>query len=204
MRLFDRARSTPVANSLRLACPAEAQICPTHQRRHLRIARAQMTRDRAWCARASAPNRVGTCGWGPRLTPLAWLQLSQDAGREIRPASACLELRQLPCDSPVELARAGIRPPCASQRRSCSSVPPHPAAPVVGRTPRISCEAVPASILAGAGMSRHLRPRNGAGESFVSFIRLFGGTSTPTSSFRLALPRERLPDSCSVPRTTLH
>jgi hypothetical protein len=33
---------------------------------------------------------------------------------------------------------------------------------------------VPASDLAGAGMSRHLRPRNGAGESFVCFIRLFG------------------------------
>ncbi len=35
---------------------------------------------------------------------------------------------------------------------------------------------MPASNLASAGMSRHLRPRNGAGESFVSFIRLFGGT----------------------------
>jgi hypothetical protein len=29
---------------------------------------------------------------------------------------------------------------------------------------------VPASDLAGAGMSRHLHPRNGAGETFVSFI----------------------------------
>lgn len=45
------------------------------------------------------------------------------------------------------------------------------------RTPRISCEAVSASDLAGAGMSRHLRPRNGAGESFVSFIRLLGGAA---------------------------
>jgi hypothetical protein len=42
-------------------------------------------------------------------------------------------------------------------------------------TPRISCEAVPASDLAAAGLSRHLRPWNGAGESFVSFIRLLGG-----------------------------
>jgi hypothetical protein len=48
-------------------------------------------------------------------------------------------------------------------------------------TPGISCEAVPASILAGAGMRRRLRPsaardaRVGAAESFVSFIPLFGG-----------------------------
>ena len=34
---------------------------------------------------------------------------------------------------------------------------------------------MPASDLAAAGMSRHLRPRDGAGESFVSFIRLLGG-----------------------------
>ena len=51
----------------------------------------------------------------------------------------------------------------------------------VRRTPRISCEAVPASVLAGAGMSRHLSPRNGAGESFVSFIRLFGRPVIPRS-----------------------
>ena len=44
-------------------------------------------------------------------------------------------------------------------------------------TPRISCEAVPASDEAGAGMSRRLHPWNGAGESFVSFIRLFGSTA---------------------------
>jgi len=51
----------------------------------------------------------------------------------------------------------------------------------VCRTPGISCEAVPASNLAGAGMRRHLQPsaacgaRVGAAESFVSFIPLFDG-----------------------------
>jgi hypothetical protein len=45
---------------------------------------------------------------------------------------------------------------------------------------------VPAPDLAAAGMSRHLRPRNGAGESFVSFIRLFGDTVTlPKRHFEL-------------------
>jgi len=49
----------------------------------------------------------------------------------------------------------------------------------VGRTPGISCEAVPASVQAGAGMRRHLngshagRPYAGAAESLVSFIPLF-------------------------------
>ena len=54
--------------------------------------------------------------------------------------------------------------------------------PQVGRTPGISCEAVPASMpLTGAGIRRHLRlsaacgARVGAAESFVSFIPLFGG-----------------------------
>src|SRR5512147_3209389 len=53
--------------------------------------------------------------------------------------------------------------------------------PLVHRTPGISCEAVPASIRAGAGIRRHLRPsaacgaRVGAAESFVSFIPLFCG-----------------------------
>jgi len=50
-------------------------------------------------------------------------------------------------------------------------------------TPGISCEAVPASVLAGAGMRRHLRlsaacgARVGADSSFVSFIPLFDRTS---------------------------
>jgi hypothetical protein len=48
----------------------------------------------------------------------------------------------------------------------------------VRRTPGISCEAVPASILAGAGMRRHVRPCSGAAESFVSFIPLFDGRAT--------------------------
>ena len=55
----------------------------------------------------------------------------------------------------------------------------------VRRTPGISCEAVPASDPAGAGIRRHLRPsaacgaRVGAAESFVSFIPLFDGPRVP-------------------------
>jgi len=43
-----------------------------------------------------------------------------------------------------------------------------PSRPYVRRTPRISCEAVPASNPAGAGMRRHLHTSSGAAESFVS------------------------------------
>ena len=57
-----------------------------------------------------------------------------------------------------------------------------PSRPYVRRTPRISCEAVPASIPAGAGMRRHLHTGHGAAESFVSFIRLFGGTPPSPAS----------------------
>jgi hypothetical protein len=59
---------------------------------------------------------------------------------------------------------------------------------VVGRTPGISCEAVPASERTGAGMRRHLRPsaacgaRVGAAESFVSFIPLFDSLPAIQSS----------------------
>jgi hypothetical protein len=64
-----------------------------------------------------------------------------------------------------------------------SDPPWHPSAdsrtrsqrPLVHRTPGISCEAVPASNRDGAGMRRHFVPRNGAAESFVSFIPLFCG-----------------------------
>jgi hypothetical protein len=53
----------------------------------------------------------------------------------------------------------------------------------VGRTPGISCEAVPASMpLAGAGMRRHAHPGNHAAESFVSFIPLFGGLATQSDA----------------------
>ena len=44
-------------------------------------------------------------------------------------------------------------------------------------TPRISCEAVPASVLAGAGMRRHVRSGHHAAEGFVSFIALFDGVA---------------------------
>jgi hypothetical protein len=50
---------------------------------------------------------------------------------------------------------------------------------MVGRTPGISCEAVPAFDLAGAGMRRHVHSGNHAAESFVSFIPLFGRKSRP-------------------------
>jgi hypothetical protein len=44
----------------------------------------------------------------------------------------------------------------------------------VGRTPGISCEAVPASNVGRRGHEAALRPSNGAAESFVSFIPLLG------------------------------
>jgi hypothetical protein len=51
----------------------------------------------------------------------------------------------------------------------------------VRRTPQISCEAVPASILAarargGTSIRTVVGDQPGAAESFVSFIRLFDGT----------------------------
>jgi hypothetical protein len=50
----------------------------------------------------------------------------------------------------------------------------------VRRTPRISCEAVPASILTarargGTSVRTVVGSQPGAAESFVSFIRLLGG-----------------------------
>ena len=56
-----------------------------------------------------------------------------------------------------------------SARRPRASLPLQ-----VGRTPAISCEAVPASEMGRRGHEPALLPRNGAGESFVSFIALFG------------------------------
>ncbi len=45
----------------------------------------------------------------------------------------------------------------------------------VCRTPGISCEAVPASNVGRRGHEAALSPRNGAAESFASFIPLFCG-----------------------------
>jgi hypothetical protein len=58
---------------------------------------------------------------------------------------------------------------------------------VIRRTLRISCEAVPASDPAGAGMRRHVRPGNHAAESFVSCIRLLDCTflKSPDAKKRL-------------------
>ena len=62
---------------------------------------------------------------------------------------------------------------------------PRAASPQVGRTPGISCEAVPASKVDRRGHEAALLPRNGAAESFVSFIPLFGSTpATPASGHR--------------------
>jgi hypothetical protein len=55
-------------------------------------------------------------------------------------------------------------------RLGCGSV----RAPCVSRTPAISCEAVPASEMVRRGHEPAPLPSNGAGESFVSFIALFG------------------------------
>ena len=55
-----------------------------------------------------------------------------------------------------------------------------PPSHVVRRTLAISCEAVPA-FPSPRGHEAALRPRNGAAESFVSFIALFGGTSHSTN-----------------------
>jgi hypothetical protein len=68
------------------------------------------------------------------------------------------------------------------------SVPP--LSPVVGRTPGISCEAVPASDLDGAGMRRHVHPGNHAAESFVSFIPLFDGLVAPSKELPELLHRQ--------------
>jgi hypothetical protein len=57
----------------------------------------------------------------------------------------------------------------------------------IRRTSRISCEAVPASIRDAAGTRRHLRRSHGAAESFISFIRLFGGPDRPRTAY-LARP----------------
>jgi len=56
--------------------------------------------------------------------------------------------------------------------------------------PGISCEAVPASDLAGAGMRRHVDTGNHAAESFVSFIPLLGGPSARVDHTRRSSMRE--------------
>jgi hypothetical protein len=49
--------------------------------------------------------------------------------------------------------------------------------PVVCRTLRISCEAVPPSVLPAGAQGGTLSCRSGAALSFVSCIRLFGGAA---------------------------
>jgi len=73
-----------------------------------------------------------------------------------------------------------------------SSRPDVSAVILVGRTLRISCEAVPASERDGAGMRRHVLSGNHAAESFVSFMRLFDRAPAPPVLLREpgALPCE--------------
>ena len=80
---------------------------------------------------------------------------------------------------------------------------PRAASPQVGRTPGISCEAVPACCRGGAGMRRHVHAGNHAAESFVSFIPLFDGQPAQPlpcdASLRMSLrtlrPHNRSPTS---------
>ena len=99
--------------------------------------------------------------------------------RTTGPARGCLHAAALSRPGAAEAcvaAAPGVhaveKEPCP---RRCCVRSPFRSPTRVRRTPRISCEAVPASNLAGAGMRRHLHPRNGAAESFGSFIRLFDG-----------------------------
>ena len=87
---------------------------------------------------------------------------------------------------------------------------------MVCRTLGISCKAVTASILAIAGMRRHLRPVvpfvavpaihfTGAAESLVSFIPLFDSIPrrrvVRATDVSLALVRRCYPDGASAPVT---
>ena len=60
---------------------------------------------------------------------------------------------------------------------------------LVRPTLALSCEAVPASDMGRRGHEPALLPRNGAGESFVSFIALFGGPVAPIQGYRRASSR---------------
>jgi hypothetical protein len=57
---------------------------------------------------------------------------------------------------------------------------------------------VPAFMLAGAGMRRHLHAGHGAAESFVSCIRLFGGAVAPPDMLGLAPVRSAMPPRTMV------
>jgi hypothetical protein len=70
----------------------------------------------------------------------------------------------------------------------------------VRRTLAISCEAVPASEMGRRGHEPAPPAGHGAGESFVSFIALFGGAAQSSYPVRLALPsqlRTRAPRSAT-------
>ena len=84
-------------------------------------------------------------------------------------------------------AKKGSKPAQASRADALLPKFPFGRISIVCPTPGISCEAVPASDPAGAGMRRHFHPGNHAAESFVSFIPLFDGAANQTfASARLA------------------
>ena len=75
--------------------------------------------------------------------------------------------------TPDFAATAGPHRQTQAHRRTPSATQPAQVRPTL----RISCEAVPASDLARAGMRRRLHTSHGAAESFVSFIRLLGNVT---------------------------
>ena len=86
--------------------------------------------------------------------------------------------------------------------------------PAVGRTLRISCEALPPAIWPTGAQGGTSARRSGAALSFVSCIRLFGSSMIPPmlSRFESRSPTitERNPDDASasrvgmLPRSTPH
>ena len=71
-------------------------------------------------------------------------------------------------------------PSLCGRRDPHSTAPPDGmAGPLVCRTPRISCEAVPPSVPPAGAQGGTSACRTGAALSFVSCIRLFGGASAP-------------------------
>jgi hypothetical protein len=72
----------------------------------------------------------------------------------------------------------------------------------VGRTPRISCEAVPASVPAARAQGGTLSCRSGAALSFVSCIRLFGSHTAPPKSGNTSSAARATPTAERARRTT--
>jgi hypothetical protein len=140
---------------------------------------------------------------GPPQASVFRCWLGRDRSATARPQPMSDRPRACSRCNPSLRTRSLVAPSSALGSRhpwNTASVPRRP--PLVRRTPGISCEAVPASIRAGAGIRRHLRASNagrahiGAAESFVSFIPLFGGTPLlrcrAGNSFTAPLPRQAI------------